>query len=918
MIFNDIKYSHLKSLIESKYNEVQDWDNIRNFAFISGRSADDALDVLRSFCSLSKDELNISIWNELIDHLEGRDKKNQIVRLGKDTFNDAKIPQDNYSTWQLYKKKLIDQNWSPDSIKHIESASFEILRNLSMDTEETGPIKGLVVGNVQSGKTANMAGLMAMAADNGFNFFIILSGVIENLRQQTATRLYNDMNVSGRGNLHWHRIDRPSLGSKLPEHDISKYDLSPNSKDRYFTVCLKNSTRLTSLIKWLYDDKNKAKQLKVLVIDDEADQASVNTNTIEEEDRTKINRLILELVHGDVKGMNYIAYTATPYANILNETGGDSLYPKDFITLLEPSEDYIGPKQIFGTENPETSPNIDIVRDIPVSDENRIREAHKEQTITPMVPSLKEAIHWFILTVAAMRAIDYRKPISMLVHTSFRISDHEKTAEAIGRYLKYFRKNYEKIKPDLMALYENEALDFKRSYFLEGMPGYSTAEEVPDYPAWQETERYIERIIRLDPNEFLSHIPIGEEGEPRYHKGFHLVIDNSRATADNQIVRLVYPNRPQSTAPAFIVVGGNTLSRGLTLEGLTTTYFLRNTNQADTLMQMARWFGYRKGYEIFPRVWMDHMALERFQFLSQMNEELREEIVLFARNGWTPQDYAPRVKNSANHKFIRVTSNNKMQSAEPKEFDYTGFNSQTVYFENDPAGLKHNLEHTKNFLNRLPSPDIKRNYMIWRDIPSHVVRGFLESYKVYKNDIKMSNLPSLMEWVEKNAEELAGWSVILSSVGRVEDTKGKDGFWNIHGYSPEAVQRTKLKKRSTDKVASIGALRVPTDLLADIDEELTKEESGTIKISAIRMIREKYGYGKVPQLLIYRIDKGQDGEIRERNKATRTLLDFPEDIIGINVMMPGVSRGGNYATYISAKLNVNEDDVYEEDHDQEE
>lgn len=913
MIFTNVKFTQLISLIESRYNSLQDWDKIRDFSFLkNSKSIDESLETLKMVYGLEDNDLNIDIWNKLIDYLKGRNEKHKVTRLGKDILNDAKIPEDRYSTWQLYKDKLIKQNWSSDSIKHIEKASFEILRNLSMDTVESGPVKGLVVGNVQSGKTANMAGLMAMAADNGFNYFIILSGVIESLRQQTASRLYNDMNVSGNGNLHWHQIDKPSLRSKLPEHNISKFNLAENAKDRYFTVSLKNSTRLNSLIKWLYDDKNKAKQLKILVIDDEADQASMNTNAIEEEDRTKINKLILDLVNGDVKGMNYIAYTATPYANILNETGDDSLYPKDFITLLEPSEDYIGPKQIFGTEDPEMSPYIDIVRDIPVTDEKRIREAHKDKTNTPLVPSLVEAIHWFILTVSAMRVIDYRKPISMLVHTSFRIIDHENTARAIEEYLKHFKENYIYIKSDLKALYENESLDFKRSYFLEGMANYSNSSKVPDYPDWTEVERYIERIIRLDSNEFLSHIPIGEEGQPKYHKGFHLVIDNSRATADNQIVRLVYPSKVQNTAPAFIVVGGNTLSRGLTLEGLTTTYFLRSTNQADTLMQMARWFGYRKGYEIFPRVWLDNLALERFQFLSQMNEELRDEISNFAKNGRTPKDYAPRVKNSINHKLIRITSSNKMQSAEPNEYDFTGFNSQTIYFEDDKVKLEHNLEHTKCFLNKLPKPDIKKNYMVWRNIPTQEVKEFLIQYKVYENDIKMSNLASLIEWVGKNSDELSNWSVVLSSLGKVEETKGKNVDWNIHGYSPDAVKRTKLKKRGTEKIANIGALRTPTDLMADIDVELATEELSISQINEIRMIRDKYGYGKVPQLLIYKIDKGQDGEIKGKSKENRTLLKFPEDIIGINVMLPGLSKGGQFATYISAKLKVSDDDNYYE------
>lgn len=907
MLIDNIKYTQLNQFLENQYFNSGSWEKVRKLSFFGDMPIEQALGLLCNLSGLKSEDLNFQLWNSIIDEFENREKKHEVTKLGLATFNDAKISTDRYSAWPLYKQNLLDKNFSNDSIKSIEKSSFEILKNLSMDTNESGSVKGLVVGNVQSGKTANMAALMAMAADNGFNYFIIFSGVIENLRQQTANRLYGDMNTGNNSHLHWHQVDNPSLKSKLPEHDISNFNLSEDAKHRYFTVCLKNSTRLNSLIKWLFEDENKAKQLKVLVIDDEADQASVNTKKIEEEDQTAINRLILRLVNTKlVKGMNYIAYTATPYANILNDTGADTLYPKDFITLLEPSEDYIGPKQIFGTEDPERSSAVDIVRAISEEDAEIIHEAQKEKQQVPVTESLKASIHWFMLTVAAMRVLDYQKPITMLVHTSFRINDHISIAGNIEKYLRDFKENYQDFLPQLKVMYENETLDFKRSHFLEGMKDYSEKEAVPQYPSWEDVERHIERMIRLDMDEFISHIPIGEEGQPKYHKGFHLVIDNSSAQADDQIVRLVYPKSKTShTAPAFIVVGGNTLSRGLTLEGLTTTFFLRTTSQADTLMQMARWFGYRKGYEIFPRVWLDNKALERYVFLSQMNEELREEIESFAKKGLTPSDYAPRVKNSIDHKLIRITSSNKMQSAEPNEYDFGGFNSQTVYFENDEAILKSNLSSTKDFLNSLSKPEVKGSSMIWRDVDLDNVQSFLKKYKVCENDIKMSNLAALVEWAEKNSDELSKWSVVLSSLGAIPKTENEsetDG-WNIHGYHPRAVKRTRLKSRSNERITNIGALRVPSDLLVDIDEDLTPVEKLTSKVMEVRSIREKYGYGSVPQLVIYRIDKGTPNETSiEDVHAKREPLDLPSDVIGINVMIPGMSKGGQLATYISAKI----------------
>lgn len=922
MNFLDNRYSQLRNFIETQYINQNSWEKVKSLDFM-GMEKQMSLKLFSSLVALSSDELTEEVWDKFVEYMQNRDKKHNIVKLGRNTFNDATIPNDKYTAWQLYKSKLIKQGWSDDTIKSIEKTSFEILKNLSMDTTEDGATKGLVIGNVQSGKTANMAGLMAMAADNGFNYFIVLSGVVENLRQQTATRLYNDMNSSGIGNLHWHQVEKPSLRSKLPEHDISKFNLGSNAKDRYFTVCLKNSSRLNALIKWLLSDPNKAKQLKVLVIDDEADQASVNTKKIEDEDRTKINKHITKLVNSDsVKGMNYIAYTATPYANVLNETDEESLYPKDFIVLLETSEDYIGPKQFFGTEEPESTPQIDVIRDIPDGDVDLVRKVQDLSTVGDLPNSLIDSLHWFMLSVAAMRALDYHKPISMLIHTSFKINHHTNIAKKVEHYLLSMRDNFEVVKEGLREMYENESLDFKRSHFLDGMKNYSSKENVPDYPKWEEVERYLDRIIRLPESEFVSHIPIGEEGQPAYHKGFHLVIDNSRAKADDQIVRLVYPKTTSvsGTAPAFIVIGGNTLSRGLTLEGLTTSYFLRTTNQADTLMQMARWFGYRKGYEIFPRVWMEQLALERFQFLSQMNEELKDEIAEYANSGLTPTDYAPRIKNSSDYKLIRITSSNKMQSAEPKEYDFAGFNSQTVYFENDSKKILSNLKITEAFLNDLGEPEIKNSHMIWQDISTENIKNFLINYEVCEKDIKMSNLPALLEWAEKNSEDLSNWSVVLSSKGRIEETKGLDNGWNIHGYSPKSSVRTKLTKRSTESIANIGALRSPGDLVADIEEELTVEEKGKAKPSEIRAIREKYGYGKVPQIVIYKIDKGQlSNEDVEKfeSKPARSPLNFPEDIIGINVMIPGLSKGGQLATYISAKINTNnnfeQDEFYEEE-----
>ncbi len=925
MDFNNIKFSSIRERIETQYGMHKDWDIVQNLSFLPGKTFEERFDIFKSFYSDIADELTYDVWNEQVELIKRKEKEVSVVKLGRYIKSDVKIPVDKYSAWQSYKTKLLNQNWSVKSVDSIKRSSYETLQYLSMSTEIDGPVKGLVIGNVQSGKTANMAGLMAMAADNGFNYFIILSGVIENLRQQTFNRLYSDMNGNGNGNLHWHQVDNPTKKSNDPQHQMTNINLAPTDKDRYFTVCLKNKSRLTNLINWLYQDKNKAKQMKILVIDDEADQASVNTKSKDGEEQTTINKLIRKLVNTDkVKGMNYISYTATPYANVLNETDTESLYPKDFIILLDQSEDYIGPKQLFGSEIPEMSPNIDVVRDISERDKNILRDIQKGNSNEPLPSSFKKSIHWFLLSSASMRALDYQKPISMLIHTSFNINHHEIISDLVSKYLRHMRENIHEFLSILKDLYYEEKEEFIREHFLQGMTNYSTPNDVPDYPDWDIVQKYLLDLFNLPNEDFVSHIQTNIDGEPRFHEGIHLVIDNSKSKSEGQIVRLVYPkkdNQPK-VAPIFIIVGGNTLSRGLTLEGLTTSYFLRTTNQADTLMQMGRWFGYRKGYEIFPRVWLDNLALERFQFLSQMNEELRDEISLYAEKGLTPLIYAPRIKNSPNYNLIRITSNNKMQSAKAVKYNFAGFNTQTIYFENNEEKLLENVNNTKKFLNNLSMPEINKNRMIFRNVRSNIVKEFLEKYHVCSSDTKMSSLTALIEWVEKNSENLSNWNIILSSIGDIKETENKDENWNIHGYSPKPVERTKLHNRSTEKIANIGVLRTPSDLLSDIKDELTKEQKSATKPVIIKNIRETYNYGNIPQLIIYRIDKGEETieEYKKKhpNRTNRIPLNFPVEPIGINILLPGVSDSRNLETYISAKINYEDQMIDESEFEEEE
>ena len=293
------------------------------------------------------------------------------------------VPTHDKSSWQLYRKKLLEEKqFKPDIVNEIEKTTLRILNRLHFSTDKNKPVKGAVIGNVQSGKTANMAALMAMAADWGWNLFIVLSGTIDNLREQTQMRLFSDLHCHG--NINWRALHHLSLHSVIGER-AQDLDFNERASDRYFTVCLKNSTQLKKLLEWTQKTPAKQKQMRILLIDDECDQAGINTADIQSGERRRINGLICDIVNGNTcshipsqeqfQAMNYVGYTATPYANLLNESESGSMYPRSFISTLSVSKEYFGPQQIFGVTSGEYQ-GMNIVRTIAEDDLNLLKKTN--------------------------------------------------------------------------------------------------------------------------------------------------------------------------------------------------------------------------------------------------------------------------------------------------------------------------------------------------------------------------------------------------------------------------------------------------------------------------------------------------------------------------------------------------------------
>lgn len=757
------EYDEHRKAVEKLRERGKDWGFIKYYGKGDKAGLEDKLEQLKEDYVIP-DDLNASMWLEIVEALKEMAEHEETVEeklessriLSKREDNTLTVPDNSRSSWQLYKKKLKKQGWTEQSVKEIEETTIGILKKLRIET--TDPIKGLTIGHVQSGKTASMAGLMAMAADWKFNVFIVLTGSIENLRQQTEERLLGDLKTNG--NLSWELLKKLSFKASS-SHKVKNLVLG-ESRERYLNVCLKHKTRLNDLIEWLKDDGKKLSQMRILIIDDESDQGGINTNDVNDPqmDRTAINKAIVDLVNikatdgSSPLSVNYISYTATPYANFLNEASEESLYPKDFVAVLKPAKEYFGAKEIFGLDNDEYYRGLPIVRDIKKHDYDLVQAIHKNNDVR-MPESFKEAINWFLLATSVMRYRKYKKPISMLIHTSQKQAHHDIFANLIDSY--FNTESKKNIIESCRQLYKKERQKFTKEDFELGFEIYP--DKVKDYPPFEKIEEELKRLLNRTP----SHINVIEDTKRlKYHDGIHLCIDNcsnNRITENMEHVRLAYPdpgpNFP-APAPAFIVIGGSTLSRGLTIEGLVSTYFSRNTSQADSLLQMGRFFGYRKGYEMLPRIWMTPDTANKFRFMATLEEELRDDIKTYILEGMDANEYGPKIKNSPKVSWLRVTAKNRMQNAEEIDLDFSGTSSQTVVFDDEENILKKNIEVTESFLNNLGQARETRNRrgIYWKNVPfAKIADEFFEKFN-FSPQSDFSNLKTFIEWYTKKKKKL--------------------------------------------------------------------------------------------------------------------------------------------------------------------
>lgn len=618
--------------------------------------------------------------------------------------------------WERYRKYLLTtKGFPPHVVRTLDDITDKILDHLEDPSKEGGwRRRGLVVGHVQSGKTANYTGLICKAADAGYRVIIVLAGLLNSLRNQTQERIDSDfMGWCTRSSkrIGASRFDpkrRPVCLTTVTEdfnRNTANTQLQLQALNEPVVLVLKkNKHSLERLHEWLSgQNEHDLREFPMLMIDDEADHASVNTNK-EDKDPTTINRAIRDLLKLFSRS-SYVGYTATPFANIFidpeNEdemTDGElykDLFPRDFILSLDPPDNYVGPHRIFTDDA-----DLDMVRSIE-DHEDYLPIKHKIDFVPEALPpSLKHAIECFVIA-RAVRLLRGQtgKHHSMMINASRFTGVQNLLKGLVSDLVKELRRSV----GNYAGLPTAEALKNPRLSSLHA----TWNEEYSDLEFdWSEVQATLKSS--LDPVE---------------------VISVNSASGDT----LDYTESEFPSGRSVIAVGGLGLSRGLTLEGLLVSYFLRNSIMYDTLMQMGRWFGYRDGYAEVCRVFMTDDAYGWYAHIAEATEELRADFRGMEKAKLTPLEFGLRVRSHP--AALIVTARNKMRSARdvPVSISLAGRLAETSVIYGGQNELDANWKTLENVVKEASQKgqldDSCRLGPLWKGVPSAVVKDAVLSFQ---------------------------------------------------------------------------------------------------------------------------------------------------------------------------------------------
>lgn len=716
-----------------------------------------------------KEEL-LLLYNVKVDEfqiLEGRERREPWLGVFKAER------ASNWYFWKRYAKYLVEQKrFSPNVISNLDRLTDKILDKLFNPQRSEIVInkKGLVVGQVQSGKTANYTGLVCKAADAGFNLIIVLAGIHNNLRSQTQSRLdegFLGFDTQNTRAFKMNQTTRIGVGlipgfeeaiahsytTSLDKGDFTSKAASTagfnfNVPQPIVLVVKKNASILRRLYNWLntQTDSGKIITKSMLMIDDEADNASVNTNN-ENQDPTAINGYIRDIISLFNRSA-YVGYTATPFANIFIPLDNQDLFPRDFIINLPAPDNYIGPDKVFGTStvpenDDELLPIVNIIDDY----DSFVPVGHKRDDDKPSIndipESLKNAIKCFIVTCAIRIARGQeKKHNSMLIHVTRFQSWQNHIKDIVEQQFRYYKSEIEANDPAIME-------EFRRVFEVDTST-YMSFKTVTNYIMNSESLSKIDTKIMSHDWEDIRHL--------LYRAVQKIEVKSINGSSGDSLT--YYENEKEGIS--VIAIGGDKLSRGLTLEGLSISYFLRASKMYDTLMQMGRWFGYRPGYVDLCRLYTSNELNEWYRHITLASEELREEFRYLAESGSTPENYALKVRSHPGQ--LQITSAMKMRHTNLVEVSWSGRLIETYQLLRDRNCKDKNLELTDRFLKNLGVYIQKENNYLWTGINAKTICDYLSQFELPQSLVKVP-MERICEYIRKlnKEQELISWSVALMS-----------------------------------------------------------------------------------------------------------------------------------------------------------
>ncbi|MEL4454854.1 Z1 domain-containing protein [Lutimonas vermicola] len=802
----------------------------------------------------------------------------------------------NFDLWSRY--KIYKTNEDPSfPINDLDDLTDKILdKCVNPKIKGRWDRRGMVVGNVQSGKTANYTGLINKATDAGYRLIIVIAGIHNSLRAQTQNRI--DDGFIGRDSSDFilrQRNIKTGVGHIKAETQIysftssdDKGDFNRNIATRLnvpisgqsptVLVIKKNKSILENLILWLYqfakEDENgdaKVFDVPLLVIDDEADNASVNSGN--EIDVRTINRLIRTLLN--LFNQNtFIGYTATPYANVFIPSSwsenlesmvkdiklkvGEDLFPRDFIVNIPPPSNYIGATQVFGYVNNETGEEyegLDIIR--PAEDQEphipkRINKNNKENLPEDIPETLKKAIKSFIITCAVRRLRKQEnKHNSMLIHVALYVAWIDRIAwlvnEIVRDYKLQIRSGQGRVLKELQELYENDFVPTTDNV----LKNLNYTDRKITQHSWEEVKKtLIDAVMKIDVRAVHG-------------------TKSTRSLEYHNIEDIKYDNYENGLS--VIAVGGNRLSRGITLEGLSISYYLRASRLYDSLMQMGRWFGYRPGYADLCRLFTTEQLINWYQHITLASEEMKTDFDNMSAENKKPVDY--RLKIRTHSGMLSITGAGKMKEHEKIQVGFSGQIIQTYQLLKNQQTVTANFNNFRNLLIRMGGPEKmftaksrKLNRLIWKEIDSELIIDFLTGFRT---DLPKARADVLNGYIRKQNRHgnLEKWTVAVALNSLAENPFYFNcGVEEIPGGLPKRTNTNKFG-RETYTISRNNILGVD-DKTIDLDIGKREYEEEQLK-----QIRAEAGKSL---LVIYPLDTKEEKTLDDNIPLIGWAIIFPK------------------------------------------